>query len=61
MKKTNVVFRLIDVLSPPILVVLAAVMAFPGIVRSNDDPSYDLALVFLCFAVAFGIRHYWPD
>ena len=36
-------------------VIGAAVMAFPQLIGSNDEPAYALVITFLAFAVLFGI------
>ena len=40
------------------LVILAAYFAFPQLFGSNDEPSYDMVVVSLCFAVASVAANY---
>ena len=42
----------------PALVIVAAVMAFPWLIGSKDDPAYPLAAAILFSAVVVGIRDY---
>jgi len=52
------VFRWLSHLTCPVLVITAVVMAFPGLVGSNDDPTYALAVVFFSLAIVIGISNY---
>ena len=59
-KRTNShpVFRWLSHLACPVMVIIAVVMAFPGVIGSNDDPSYTEAVVFLALAVVIGTARY---
>ena len=59
-KKANSrpVFRWLSHLTCPVLVIIAIVMAFPGLIGSDDDPTYALTVAFLGLAVVFGTLHY---
>ena len=50
--------RWLSQLTCPFFVIIAAVMAFPQLIGSTDDPTYSLAITFLALAVVFGIADY---
>jgi uncharacterized membrane protein len=52
------VTRWLNHLTCPFLVIAAAVMAFPQLIGSNDEPAYSLAITFLALALVFGVAHY---
>jgi hypothetical protein len=52
------VIRWLNHLTCPFFVIIAAVMAFPQLIGSNDEPTYSLAITFLSLAVVFGIADY---
>jgi uncharacterized membrane protein len=52
------VIRWLNHLTCPFLVITAAVMAFPQLIGSKDEPAYSLAIAFLALAVVLGIAPY---
>ncbi len=52
------VFRWLSHLTCPVMVLVAIVVAFPGLIGSDDDPAYALMVAFLSMAVFFGIQNY---
>ena len=52
------VVRWFTLLSCPVLVVIAIVVAFPRLIGSEDEPAYALAVAILSSAVVSGISIY---